>query len=64
MGQAPTRIFFFLGNVAFFVFFVVLFVVVQVSKKKWIGVWVGGVWPIRVFLGFLDLDKTPYNLTT
>ena len=34
------------------------------TKKNWIGEWVGGVWIIRVFLGFLDFfqfDKTPYS---
>ena len=54
---------FFLEILCFFVFFVLFLVVVHVSKKKkWIGEWVGGVWPIRVFLGFLDffyLNKTP-----
>ena len=41
--------------------FSVFFVVVHVSKKekRWIGVWVSGVWPIRVFLGFFDF----FNLT-
>ena len=50
----------------FFVIFVLFFVVVHVSPpkmyKKWVGEWVAGIWPIRVFLGFLDffqLDKTP-----
>ena len=44
----------------FFVFFV-LFSCFQIFLKKiknWIGGWVGGVWIIRVFLGFLDLFLT------
>ena len=40
-------------------FFVLFFVVVHVSKKKkWILGWVGVVWPIRVFFGFLDFFFT------
>ena len=49
-----------------FMCFCVVFVfpIVSPLKKKWIGGWVGGVRPIRVFLGFLDffqLEKTPYR---
>ena len=35
--------------------FLVFFFVEHVSEKNqnWIGGWVGDVWPIRVFLGFL-----------
>ena len=43
----------------FFVFFVVAVYVSNFFFFKWIGGLVGGVWPIRVFLGFLDF----YNLT-
>ena len=56
VGQAPTRIIIFFEILYFFVLFVVFFFVEHVSKKikNWIEEWVGGVWPIRVFLGFLD----------
>ena len=47
--------FFFFEMLYFFVFFCVVFMFSNVSKKKnWIGGWVGGIWLIRVFLGFLD----------
>ena len=51
-----------LGIFFFFFFFCVLFSCFQMLKKKykkWIGGWVGGVWPIRVFLEILDF----FNLT-
>ena len=52
---APTRIFHFFWKC----FFLSVFVVVHVSNFffKWIGGWVGVVWPILVFLGFLDFFK-------
>ena len=59
-GSSPNSDFFF-GNVVFFVF-IVLFSCFQMfhqKNKKWIGVWVGWVWPIRVFLGFFNF----FNLT-
>ena len=61
MGQAPTRIVFFLK----FCVFVLCFVVVHVSKKieKLDRGRVGGVWSIRVFLGFLDFFMTrPFSI--
>ena len=62
VGQAPTRISFIFGNI---VFFCVVFFDVHVSKKikimdRLVGGWVGEVWTIRVFLGFLIF----FNLTT
>ena len=35
-------------------FFVLFFDIVNFFFFKWIEGWEGGVWPIRVFLGFLD----------
>ena len=60
MGQAPTRIPFY----EILCFFVLFFSLYMFTKKNWIGEWVGGVWIIQVFLGFLEffqLDKTPYS---
>ena len=37
----------FFGNFVF-----LMFLCFQKKKKKWIWGWVGGVWPIRAFLGF------------
>ena len=43
---------FFFGNSVFFVLLFLLYMFQR--KKKWVGVWVGVVWTIRVFLGFLE----------
>ena len=67
-SQAPTQnLFLFFGNVVFLCVFYGLFLLWMFLKKNenWIGGLVGGVWPIRVFLGVLDffqLDKTPYHM--
>ena len=53
-------------------FFVLFLLLYMFPKKKWTWGWVGFVWQIRVFLGFLDfflLDKTlkhahPENIYT
>ena len=60
VGSSPYSDFFFLGNVFFLCFFVLFFVVVHVSKKVLkMDRRVGVIWPIRVFLGFVDF----FNLT-
>ena len=55
VGQAPAQIFFGGGGdlVVFFGFFCCTYF--QKQFKNLDRGWVGGVWPIRVFLGFLDL---------
>ena len=66
-GSSPNSDFAFFGNCLFFRVFCIVLMFPSVSKKMktLIMGWVGVVWPIRVFLGFLDffqLDKTPKQL--
>ena len=51
MGEAPTRICLFFLILCFPVLFFLLY---MFQKNKELDRWVGGAWPIRVFLGFLD----------
>ena len=65
MGQAPTRIVFFIGKAVFFCDFCVVFCCCTCFKKKKMDRrWAGCVWPIRVFLGFWDFFnlKRPLRL--
>ena len=54
-GSSPNSdFFFFRGNVVYFLFFLCCFLLLYVLQKKLYREWVGGGWPIRVFLGFWD----------
>ena len=48
----------FLGNFVF----LCCFLLFSMFQKKMGREWVGGVWPIRVFLWFFQLDKTPLSM--
>ena len=60
VGQAATRILFFKCCVFFCCFFVVL---VSNFFFNWVDGWMGGIWLIRVFLGFFGFfELSPYCL--
>ena len=56
MGQAPTRILIFFFKFVFFRVFCVVFMLQNVSKKKYLKIdnGVGG-WCLTIFPGFLEL---------